>query len=1157
MNITTRDPNTEVLSLSTVNVHGLKSCMGLVCDLMKSNQILAIQEHWLHKFEVNDIKETLLTHGICSAFKCYDDEDPIPITNKPRGQAGVGLLWRQSIDHSVEVLPDGSHRILASMLATSTGPVCVIAAYMPTHEQHSVPEYEDKLMEINEICAKCSPADMILCGDMNGSLHRSLYKHDPILQEFVKNEGWKLPVSDYPDIATFYPNREGYKNSTIDYVLVKSHNMCDGIEAEVLDHPLNTSDHKPVRVTFTLEIAPKAMQEISLLPPGRPWWHKADISAYEEKVHDLAQSCVTMVTNSPFAVDLAAVNLISILRGAEKGTVPRPSQLVTPRKPHSPEWVAIHQELKEVHRAWCVEGKTEGHTLENLKHLKWGLRQCERHSAAARRDGLYRDIESASMGDCRLFYRLVNKQRRTAVGPTTTTLVYKEHTYKDHDILGGWSSYFGDLAKPEANPDFDSEFAAVVSQDMEVYTEMAALCTEHITPFTADEVSICIRKLNRNKAADKYGLTAEHLRFGELGIVPAMTDLFNSVVSTASIPTVFKEGVLSPLLKKAKLSRKLPTNYRGITIISILGKVLELLFLLRCGHILKRVQNPLQRGFTSEVAPIYAALILMEVVNEYKDKGDDLTVIMLDAEKAFNKVWHQGLFRRLALSGVPRDLLGLIQDWYRGFRTQVRWGNQLSPAFTLHQGTIQGSGISPELFKLVNNPVLNSVTENHLGAKIGTTCCAVPTCADDTAVLASTQTAEDQLVLDIVINQMNQNRIKINGGKTEVLYYNNSGWHRPTSLKVNNAVLSESCSAVHLGITHSPDPDVNSTRVSDRIKSATKSLYAMFGAGLHGRNGLNPVVCRKLWLSYIMPVLIYGAELWALEDKHIKRLETFQLGKLRQLQNLPDRTANAAVLGLIGLRPVEAELDLRTLGLFRRAVDKTDSIEYQIALRQLAMKTSKSSSWFVYVDSILNKYDLPSAHATILNRGTVSNWKAMTKARVNRYWEDRIKVEANKSTTRYISAASLRLDSPALLWSSSMSSPRETQKGRIKAKALCGVLRLQVHDHIFSGGRQTSKCKLCGSEAEDRRHFLLRCPTLTYIRVPHLEKLIRLLTEPTDREAISDGMLIQLVLDPNHPSCSLTKDASADQLVLAEAINRDMIYRIIINLHHKALVLSW
>jgi exonuclease III len=188
-NIDTEGPDIEVLSLVTVNVHGLKSSTELVIDLLKDSHIIAIQEHWLHKFEVHGIRERLLQHGICSVFKCYDDDDPIPITNIPRGQAGVGLLWRQSIDYAVEVLPDGSQRILTAMVTTSTGPLCLVSAYMPTQEQKSVPEYLDNLIEIDEICVKYAPADMILCGDMNGSLHRSQYRHDHILKQYVQKEG--------------------------------------------------------------------------------------------------------------------------------------------------------------------------------------------------------------------------------------------------------------------------------------------------------------------------------------------------------------------------------------------------------------------------------------------------------------------------------------------------------------------------------------------------------------------------------------------------------------------------------------------------------------------------------------------------------------------------------------------------------------------------------------------------------------------------------------------------------------------------------------------------------------------------------------------------------------------------------------------------------
>jgi hypothetical protein len=71
------------------------------------------------------------------------------------------------------------------------------------------------------------------------------------------------------------------------------------------------------------------------------------------------------------------------------------------------------------------------------------------------------------------------------------------------------------------------------------------------------------------------------------------------------------------------------------------------------------------------------------------------------------------------------------------------------------------------------------------------------------------------------------------------------------------------------------------------------------------------------------------------------------------MQNLPDMTANVAVLGLMGLRPIEAELHIRVLGLFRNAIDYTENVEHQIATRQLALKDSHSNSWFIYVDSIL------------------------------------------------------------------------------------------------------------------------------------------------------------------------------------------------------------
>jgi hypothetical protein len=57
-----------------------------------------------------------------------------------------------------------------------------------------------------------------------------------------------------------------------------------------------------------------------------------------------------------------------------------------------------------------------------------------------------------------------------------------------------------------------------------------------------------------------------------------------------------------------------------------------------------------------------------------------------------------------------------------------------------------------------------------------------------------------------------------------------------------------------------------------------------------------------------------------------------------------------------------------------------DSVEYQLALRQLAIKDCDSNSWFITVNAILLSYELPSAHKILLN--PKKNWKPITHTKL-------------------------------------------------------------------------------------------------------------------------------------------------------------------------------
>jgi hypothetical protein len=72
-------------------------------------------------------------------------------------------------------------------------------------------------------------------------------------------------------------------------------------------------------------------------------------------------------------------------------------------------------------------------------------------------------------------------------------------------------------------------------------------------------------------------------------------------------------------------------NYRGITVLPVIGKCLEFLLRNRIREIVDELQNRLQRGFTPKVAPLYCALIL-----EALDKKIPIHVAFLDAKPAFD-----------------------------------------------------------------------------------------------------------------------------------------------------------------------------------------------------------------------------------------------------------------------------------------------------------------------------------------------------------------------------------------------------------------------------------------------------------------------------------------------------------------------------------------
>ena len=128
------------------------------------------------------------------------------------------------------------------------------------------------------------------------------------------------------------------------------------------------------------------------------------------------------------------------------------------------------------------------------------------------------------------------------------------------------------------------------------------------------------------------------------------------------------------------------------------------------------------------------SFLLRESIFYAKENGSKLYVCFLDVKKAFDCVWHDGLFYKLYNSGINKTFCRLIVDMYTDMLSCVRSHNYKSSWFPVVQGTRQGGVISPFLYLVYINDLIYEIELSALGLCIYGISYGSPIVADDMLV---------------------------------------------------------------------------------------------------------------------------------------------------------------------------------------------------------------------------------------------------------------------------------------------------------------------------------------------------------------------------------------------------------------------------------------
>jgi hypothetical protein len=171
-------------------------------------------------------------------------------------------------------------------------------------------------------------------------------------------------------------------------------------------------------------------------------------------------------------------------------------------------------------------------------------------------------------------------------------------------------------------------------------------------PVTAAEVKECLKGMAKKKAKDAKGVVVEMLQNASTEFLDLVASLFTDVLDAdADPPSTWKTTRLMVLFKKG--DPKDASNYRPISLLSILYKVFSKLICRRIGSLLDAAQPADQAGFRSGFSCDDHLLSLVLLVERSFEFQQPLWIAMVDYRKAFDTVEHSSMWKALDSAGVP------------------------------------------------------------------------------------------------------------------------------------------------------------------------------------------------------------------------------------------------------------------------------------------------------------------------------------------------------------------------------------------------------------------------------------------------------------------------------------------------------------------------
>ena len=448
-------------------------------------------------------------------------------------------------------------------------------------------------------------------------------------------------------------------------------------------------------------------------------------------------------------------------------------------------------------------------------------------------------------------------------------------------------------------------------------------------PPTLLETQTAIKLLSCGKAPGSDSIPAEVYKAGGLSLVKKLHEIFLQMWQQESIPQDFKDASIVHLYKR-KGNRHSCDNHRGISLLSIAGKILARIILNRLtAHFDQGLLPESQCGFRKERGTIDMVFAARQLAEKCQEQNRDLFSIYIDLTKAFDTVSREGLWKIMSKYGCPRKFIAMVRLFHEGMQARVQDNGEVSEPFPVSNGVKQGCVLAPTLFSLMFSAMLNDAfcaervgvdisyrtdgqlfNPRRLKAKTKTKPDTILDLlfADDCALNAGSEADLQRSVSNFSLACSNYG-LTISTKKTEVLYQPAPGkpYVEPNIL-INGQKINAVNRFTYLGSTLSQDATIDH-EVNLRISKASSTFGRLYDS-VWNRRGIRNQTKIKVYSAVVLPTLLYACETWTVYSRHARLLNHFHTTSLRKILGIKwqDKVPDTEVLARAGLPSIHTSL---------------------------------------------------------------------------------------------------------------------------------------------------------------------------------------------------------------------------------------------------------